>query len=62
MKFVGEAWRGLNVQGWATYFLKEKLKNLLKIWNKKEFGSLQQKQKEFEEMSELDKKRERQIK
>nr|KYP72507.1 hypothetical protein KK1_005097 [Cajanus cajan] len=40
--FVDETWKGLNVQGWGAYVLKEKLKllkSILRGWNSTKFSN-----------------------
>lgn len=42
-EFVKNEWRGLEVEGWKGFILKEKIKNIkskLRVWNKEHFGNL----------------------
>nr|KYP47721.1 hypothetical protein KK1_030603 [Cajanus cajan] len=44
--FVKNEWRGLKVEGWAGFILKENLRGMkckLKVWNKEVFGDLNKK-------------------
>lgn len=45
MKVVEESWNEEGVEGWGCFVFKEKLKRLnekLKVWNKEEFGFVDQ--------------------
>lgn len=64
-EFVKNKWRGMEIEGWKGFVLKEKLKGIkskLKVWNKDHFGNLDAKiQEAKDEIHKMDLKGESEV-